>query len=111
MQTITYADWLKQTIAAGRLTRSSSRKSVRFSIVTPLYEKSDPSAFAETRDSVLGQSHAEFEWVILAQEPIPDELRSSLRALEGETRCKIFYTPHNLGIISAMRFCLDAANG
>ncbi len=111
MRTFTYADWLEQAIASGRLTRPPSVKAIQFSLVTSLYEKSVPTVFAETRDSVLAQSHRQFEWIILAHGPISDELRSSLRALESEDRCKIFYLPENLGIIGAMRFCLDASSG
>lgn len=111
MRTFTYADWLDHTIAAGRVARSPSGEKVSFSLVTPLYEGSDSGAFAETRDSVLAQSHRRFEWIILAQGPIPDQLRSSLQALEADERCKVLYVPENLGIIGGMRFCLDASSG
>lgn len=108
----TYAEWLRSAINSGRSpSRGKKTPPVCFSILTSVYERTNPDYFAETRDSVLEQRHREFEWIVLAHGPISERLRDMLRALETDLRCKVFYLPENLGLMGGMRFCLEASSG
>jgi hypothetical protein len=106
-----YAEWLSQAIAAERSVRYAGASSVRFSLLTSVYEKTDADYFAKTRDSVLRQKYGAFEWIVLAHGPVSDQLSGILGALDADERCSIFRLPENLGLMGGMRFCLEASSG
>jgi glycosyltransferase involved in cell wall biosynthesis len=105
-----YAEWLSHDIRS-RETNSDLNSPVRFSVITPIYEKTDPQYFSEARDSILSQTYAALEWVVVAQGAIPYRLKEILRALEMNSRCRIEWLPENLGVIGGMRRCLECSSG
>ena len=82
-----------------------------FSILTSVYARSPADLFRETARSVLGQSLANFEWIVFEDGPVSDEMQRALREIEGDPRVRRFRGDRNRGIIDGLRFCLERASG
>ena len=106
-----YLLWLQQ-----RLQQRQSRLTARpapglFSLVTYVYERSPAEYFRRTAESILTQTAREWEWVVLAQGSLPQDLRDVLTDLARDRRVRLLFEPQNLGIIRAARKCLEASRG
>jgi hypothetical protein len=55
------------------------------------------------------QTWKNFEWIVLAHGPLPASLEADLQRLRAERNVRIFLLAENLGIIGAMRYCLERA--
>jgi hypothetical protein len=67
------------------------------------------SYFKETWDSLREQHYGDFEWLVLAQGSLSEELEAVIQGLEREPRCRILRQPVNLGIVRGLRYCLERA--
>jgi hypothetical protein len=85
--------------------------SVRFSILTTVYERTDAALFAETAACLRGQTLPLHEWVVLAHGPVPAALDRLLDEYAGDPSFRLMRLPTNLGIMGGMRVCLEAASG
>lgn len=83
----------------------------QFSFLTGIYEKTPPALFRETAAAVFSQSSPEFEWILLAHGPIPEELETVLVDVAADHRVRLIRLETNRGIIGGMRVCLEAARG
>jgi GT2 family glycosyltransferase len=83
----------------------------RVSLITAVY---DPplDAFADTARSVLGQTHTDWEWVLVDDRSPNPEVRAALRRLaEQDARVRVVERPENGGIVAASSDALAAARG
>lgn len=106
-----YAAWL-----SGRLAERSARPrppapAGLLSLITCVYAGSGVRLFAETRDSVLTQTEASFEWLILANGSLPAPLEQAVTVAAADPRVTLIRRPQNLGIMGGMRVCLEVASG
>jgi glycosyltransferase involved in cell wall biosynthesis len=81
------------------------------SIITTVYERTDPVVFALTAESVRGQTHGPHEWLILAHGPISDELDRKLANLQLVQSIRVLRLEDNLGIQGGLRYCIERASG
>ncbi len=106
-----YPAWLERRIAE-RSERARAQTPQDFlSILTCIYAGSPAAFLVETAESVLSQSQPVFEWVVLANGPLGDDLDSALAAFEADSRVRVLRSPCNVGIIRGLRLCLEAARG
>lgn len=82
---------------------------VSFSILTTIYENTPLVFFKELANSILKQDYQNFEWILLAHGPISPELNLYLKELSKNHLVAIFRLSENIGIMKAMRFCLERA--
>jgi hypothetical protein len=104
-----YPDWLQTRIANRGRTLATDGARVSFSIITPIYERTDVEYFEQTWESLRLQTCANFEWVVLAQGPAPPLLEAYLQQLQAEPNVRVYRLADNLGIIGGMRYCLERA--
>lgn len=83
----------------------------RFSLLTTVYQRTDPSLFAETADCLRAQTYPFDEWIVLAHGPVQPALDRLLDEYARAPRFRLMRLPENLGIMGGMRVCLDAARG
>jgi hypothetical protein len=84
---------------------------VPFSVLTTVYEKSDAGFLSAAAQSIFNQSYAAFEWVLLAQGATPSAVERVLAEIAAHPQCRVFRDERNLGIISGLQRCLEAATG
>lgn len=83
----------------------------RFSIVTPVYAP-PLDDFAATVESVLGQQHTDWEWVLVDDRSPDSEIRDVLAALaQRDSRVRVIERAENGGIVAATNDAIDAASG
>ncbi|MBB6123744.1 glycosyltransferase involved in cell wall biosynthesis [Sphingobium subterraneum] len=104
-----YGDW--STLGRSSKISDERKKTPVFSILTTLYSRTDAVFFQTTAASVIGQSFADFEWVILAHGPVTPEVNHILETLATDHRVHVHRLSENLGIIGGMRYVLEAARG
>lgn len=81
------------------------------SILTTVYERTDVALFARTVASVLSQTHAPLEWIILAHGPISADLDRVLGDTGAHDNVTVLRLDVNLGIQGGLRHCLEQARG
>ena len=79
------------------------------SILTSVWERTPVDLFRLTVQSLLDQDHPFQEWVILENGPISDEVASILTKLQSDPRFKRLKISRNIGIVRAMKYCLEHA--
>ena len=89
------------------LPRASSE--VSFSILTSVYARTPARFFELTARSLLEQRHADFEWIVLENGPVPDDVAAVLDHIAADPRVQRFACTENAGIQGAMRQCLARA--
>lgn len=104
-----YPDWLTARIAARRRLYPLATRVPSLSVLTTVYSGTPAALFEATADSLLRQTHAFSEWIILAHGSISAELDAALTGLERAPGVRVFRRPDNLGIVGGMRECLRAA--
>lgn len=90
---------------------SVSGSPIFYSVLTTVYEGTSAALFQSLAESVLNQTYNNFEWIVLAHGPIAPELRGVIEGLRRDSRLRIAYLPENLGIMKAMKYCLEKAEG
>lgn len=78
-------------------------------ILTSVYEKTPVDCFQELVRCLQEQTVPFTEWVLLRNGPVAAELDGILTELAADPRVRLLDAPQNLGIIGAMRRCLEAA--
>ncbi|WP_420100947.1 glycosyltransferase [Bosea sp. (in: a-proteobacteria)] len=107
-----YAAWLQGHLEQRARERASAAPgTLRFSILTTVYERTDPQLFRLTADCLTGQTLPFFEWIVLAHGPTTAALDRELAALDLHPDVRIERLPENLGIVGGMAFCLRLATG
>lgn len=106
---LAYDQWLERRIASRSGDYARPNRPVSFSLLTPVYEKSDAGFLAEAARSVLNQSYRDYEWILLAQGPISSDLEHTLAKIASHPHCRVLRHERNLGIIGGLRQCLEAA--
>src|SRR5207244_1235227 len=81
------------------------------SLLTTVYEGTDPALFRETAAAVIAQTRPATEWIVLAHGPIHPDLAATLHALEAKGVIRFLRHEVNLGIHGGLRFCLEHATG
>ena len=94
-------------MARAVLPRASSE--VSFSILTSVYSRTPAQFFEQTARSLLEQRHADFEWIVLENGPVPDDVVRVLDRIAADHRVQRFACAENAGIQGAMRQCLARA--
>ena len=94
-------------LARAVLPRASSE--VSFSILTSVYSRTPAQFFELTARSLLEQRHADFEWIVLENGPVPDDVVRVLDRIAADHRVQRFACAENAGIQGAMRQCLARA--
>ncbi|MBA2353236.1 MAG: glycosyltransferase [Acidobacteria bacterium] len=105
-----YAAWLEADRLVRRLTRprvEGPRPTV--AILTSVWSRSPAGFFAETVDCVLRQTVPPDEWIILRNGPVVDDVASEIARAATAPFVRVIDVAENVGIIGAMRVCLDAA--
>ena len=83
----------------------------RFSVITAVYDP-PPHAFEDTIASVLGQSYADWEWVLVDDHSPSGSIRDRLAALAAdEPRVRVQLRDENGGIVAASQDALGLARG
>lgn len=81
------------------------------SIVVPLYN-TDPKLFGEMAESVIAQSYANWELVLVNSTPENAELAAAVKAYaDGEPRIRVVPIEKNLGITLNTKVGIEAASG
>ena len=80
-----------------------------FSILTSVYSRTPAPYFELTARSLLEQRHADFEWIVLENGPVSDEVARVLDRIAADPRVTRFACAENAGILGAMRRCLARA--
>ena len=106
-----YADSAAAEVMARRITSPAPPRSCRFSLLTSVYERTSAALFEETARSLTEQSYSFAEWLVLENGPVSPEVADALQRLAADPRIRLFRVPDNLGIVRAMRFCLERASG
>jgi Glycosyl transferase family 2 len=107
--TLLYSDWLTERLSRRGRQTSSQPPVGLISILTCVYGGSPASLFRETAQSVLSQTAAALEWVVLAQGDLPNDLQDVLDGIE-DTRVVVLRRRENTGIMRGLRLCLEAAH-
>ena len=94
-------------MARAVLPRASS--DVSFSILTSVYSRTPAPYFELTARSLLEQRHADFEWIVLENGPVSDDVARVLDRIAADPRVRRFACAENVGIQGAMRQCLARA--
>ncbi|HEX6277324.1 MAG TPA: glycosyltransferase, partial [Polyangiaceae bacterium] len=94
-------------LARAVLARASS--GVSFSILTSVYSRTPAQFFELTARSLLEQRHPDFEWIVLENGPVSDDVVRVLDRISADRRVKRFACAENAGIQGAMRQCLARA--
>lgn len=81
---------------------------MRFSVITPLYNKA--MYFRETVDSVLGQSCPDWEWIIVDDGSTDESLEMARQVASGDVRIQLF-SQTNAGPCTARNRGVAAARG
>lgn len=81
------------------------------SILTTVYQRTDVALFAKTVASVLSQTHAPLEWIVLAHGPISADLDRVLGETGTRDHVTVLRLDENLGIQGGLRRCLEQARG
>ena len=104
----------EQMLAADRSARRALYPvvpaSTRFSVLTSVYERTPHKLLELTSKSLLRQRRPFDEWVLLVNGPIPDDVERIVTRLASDPRIKISRVPVNVGIVAAMRQCLDSSS-
>lgn len=108
---LNYPQWLERRIAGRAAEYPTAGSSILFSLLTTVYEKSDPSFLAAAARSIFDQSYRSFEWIILAQGPTPPDIDKTLAEIASYPQCRLLRHEHNLGIVPGLRRCLETATG
>ena len=101
-----------QALEADRLVRAllpRASSEVSFSILTSVYARTPARFFELTARSLLEQRHADFEWIVLENGPVPDDVAEVLDRIAADPRVQRFACTENAGIQGAMRQCLARA--
>jgi hypothetical protein len=80
-----------------------------FSLLTSVYARTDSELFDRTSASVLLLKRAFDEWVLLVNGPVAPDVERIVTRLSDDSRVKVIREPVNVGIVRAMRRCLEAA--
>jgi len=102
-----------QILEADRMTRAilpPASSPVSFSILTSVYSRTPARFFDLTARSLLEQRDADFEWIVLENGPVPDDVRQVLDRIAADQRVQRFACEENVGIQGAMRQCLARAS-
>ncbi|MET3713200.1 glycosyltransferase involved in cell wall biosynthesis [Sphingomonas trueperi] len=105
-----YPEWLARESDAG-VPDAREGGAPTFSLLTTLYEKTEAQFFERTAASVMAQTFADFEWVILAHGPTPPAVDRVLETLQADDRVRVLRLAENRGIVGGMRYVLEAARG
>ena len=106
-----HARWLQRRIEARSLQYPLPAQPASFSVLTPIYDKTDSVLLRETAASLARQTLPYLEWVLVAQGPLSAAADGLLDELAADRRVRISRLPHNLGIVGGLRRCLEAASG
>ncbi len=101
-----------QMLEADRMARAvlpRASSAVSFSILTSVYSRTPAQFFELTARSLLEQRHADFEWIVLENGPVPDDVARVLDRIAADHRVQRFACAENAGIQGAMRQCLARA--
>ena len=101
-----------QMLEADRMARAvlpRASSDVSFSILTSVYSRTPAQFFELTARSLLDQRHADFEWIVLENGPVPDDVVQVLDRIAADHRVRRFACAENVGIQGAMRQCLARA--
>ena len=107
----TYSQWLQRQINNRGRHWQRLPIPVSFSILTCVYERSPAELFRATASSVLSQTYTNFEWIVVAQGPIPPALSEAISEFTRHSRVRHIRLEQNLGIVGGMRKSLEAATG
>jgi glycosyltransferase involved in cell wall biosynthesis len=102
-----------QALEADRLVRAllpRASSKVSFSILTSVYARTPARFFEQTARSLFEQRHADFEWIVLENGPVPDDVARVLGRIAADDRVQRFSCADNAGIQGAMRQCLARAS-
>ena len=105
-----YQTWFEEQLKTRSRRYSSGGGRVKISVITAIYDKTDVGFLRETAQSILTQRHANLEWIVTADGPIPNELLVAIQLLRRDSRVRFFARPKG-GIIRTMRWCLERATG
>jgi glycosyltransferase involved in cell wall biosynthesis len=108
---ISYAEWLDADRAARQVKTTRATGAVSSSIITCVYEGSPARLFGELGTTVLAQTLAVTEWVIVADGPISSDLEREIRRVVRHESVRVVRRPVRAGIISSLRAGLEAASG
>ena len=106
-----HARWLQRRIEARGVQYPLPAQPASFSVLTPIYDKTDAALLRQTAASLARQTLPYLEWVLVAQGPLSAAADGLLDELAADRRVRISRLPHNLGIVGGLRRCLEAASG
>ena len=106
-----YPQWLERRIARRSAEYPIRDSAISFSLLTTVYEKSDPGFLSEVAHHVFNQSYLPVEWILLAQGPISSGVERALAEIQTHPQLRLLRDERNLGIILGLRQCLAVATG
>jgi hypothetical protein len=106
-----YTQWLERRVAARAPEYAIGDMPISFSLLTTVYEKSDAGFLADAVRSIFNQTYSAWQWILLAQGPIPSEVERVLAEIQTHPQSRVLRHEHNLGIIVGLHHCLAAATG
>ena len=81
------------------------------SVLTCVYEGSDPRLLRELTADLGRQTSSRFEWCLLAQGKLDPAQRAAVDAAGALPQARRVDSPRNLGIVPGLRRCLESATG
>ncbi len=104
-----YPGWLARRIS-GR-SGLPPAETGRFSLLTSVYAGTPARLFEQTAQTVFDQAPSQFEWVLLAHGPVSPETDRVVQRVAMNPHVRFLQREQNLGILGAMRLCLESAQG
>jgi O-antigen biosynthesis protein len=104
-----------ERIKSERLIRQYERyesvacKNIKIGLMTSVYSKTDADYLIQLIDSIRKQTSNIYEWVILENGSISDEVANVLRSAKLNLPIKLYRVEKNLGIQGAIAYCLKMA--
>ena len=108
---LVYPKWLERRLSSRSTEYPIWDSAISFSLLTTVYERSDPVFLSEAARSIFDQSYPPLEWILLAQGPIPPPVERVLHEIQAHPQSRVLRHPQNLGIILGLQRCLTAAAG
>ena len=110
LDTLPYADWLDRELRHRAARYPIPARTVSVSIITPVYRGSDFDLLDALARSIVDQSVPVSEWLLVVNGPMGEDLMTLIRSkAEGEWKARLIVEPQPIGIVSALRLGLEAA--
>lgn len=90
---------------------SCGERGPRISVITGVYNITSLEVFPRAADSVLGQTAADFEWIICDDGSTDDTSAVLADLARRDSRVRVIQNGLNMGLAAALNRCLEVAGG